>query len=75
MKTLLRRIPSGLYFEGPDRWTRDAGRAFNFKSIDRALDFIAAWDLKEVELAFSFNGGSDVTAVPLEKIVLKYSED
>ncbi len=75
MKTLLRRISSGLYFEGPDRWTRDASRAFNFKSIDRALDFIATWNLREVEVAFSFNGGSDVTTVPFEKIVLKYSED
>ena len=75
MRTLLRKTGDGRYFAGPDRWTGDAARAFNFKSIDRALRFISVWNLKEVEIAFSFNGGSEVTTVPLEKIGVDYSED
>lgn len=72
MKTLLRRVSSGLYFEGPDRWTPDPRRAHNFKMIDRALEFIDQWKLKDVELAFAFE--NKVTRVPLDKMGLRYSE-
>jgi hypothetical protein len=74
MKTLLRRVESGLYFQGPDRWTGDPRKALNFKSIDRALQFVEQWALKNVELAFAFEEDA-VTGVPLEKIGLRYSED
>ena len=72
MKTILRRVSSGLYFEGPDRWTTDPRRAHNFKMIDRALEFIHRWKLQDVELAFAFD--NKVTRVPLEKTSLPYSE-
>jgi hypothetical protein len=42
--------------------------------IDRALGFIETWRLKNMELAFAFRGGHKVTAVPPEKIALRYSE-
>jgi hypothetical protein len=74
MKTLLRKIPNGLYFQGPDRWTSDPLDGFNFKSIDRALQFIETWGLKDVELAFAFNAPKTVTRVPLDRIACKYSE-
>lgn len=72
MKTLLRKVSSGLYFEGPDQWTTDPRRAHNFKLIDRALEFIERWKLQDVELAFAFE--NKVTRVPMEKMALKYSE-
>jgi hypothetical protein len=74
MRTLLRKIPSGLYFQGPDRWTSNPVEGFNFKSIDHALQFIERWSLKDVELAFAFNRPNFVTRVPVEKIGFKYSE-
>ena len=74
MRTLLRKIPSGLYFQGPDRWTSNPVDGFNFKSIDHALKFIETWGLKDVELAFAFNSPNTVTRVPIEKIAFKYSE-
>ena len=74
MRTLLRRAPSGLYFEGPDRWTADPAKARDFKSIDRAIAFVDTWGLKEVELAFAFNGSDDVTGVPVEKLAVGYSQ-
>ena len=74
MRTLLRKIPSGLYFQGPDQWTSDPAEALDFKAIDRALKFVATWDLKDVELAFAFNDLDYVTAVPVEKTLLRYSE-
>ena len=74
MKTLLRKVSSGRYFQGPDQWTMDAGEAMNFKSIDRALDFIDKWNLKDVELAFAFGDSVDVTGVAIEKVSLRYSQ-
>ena len=74
MRTLLRRIPSGLYFQGPDRWTSNPAEGFNFKSIDRAVQFIETWGLKDVELAFVFSRPNSVTRVPLERIAFTYSE-
>ena len=72
MRTILRQVSSGLYFEGPDQWTPDPSRAHNFKMIDRALDFIRRWKLQDVELAFAFD--NKVTRVPREKAELPYSE-
>ena len=74
MRMLLRKIPSGLYFQGPDQWTSNPLDGFNFKSIDHALQFIETWRLKDVELAFAFNEPASVTRVPLEKIASHYSE-
>jgi hypothetical protein len=74
MRTLLRSIPTGLYFQGADQWTSNAAEARDFKSIDRALKFIEEWNLKGMELAFAFRDADHVTGVPLERIALRYSE-
>jgi hypothetical protein len=75
MRTLLRKFPAALYFEGPDKWTPNAGDAFNFKSIDHALEFIRRWSLRNVELAFAFDEEEPVTAIAPEKLETKYSLD
>jgi len=69
MKTLLRDIATGLYFQGPDKWTGNAAEARDFKAIDRAIEFIHTYKLDGVELAFFFRGSNDVTSVPVERIV------
>jgi len=74
MKTLLRNTATGLYFEGPDRWTSDPARALDFKMIDRAIKFIETWSLRDMELAFAFRDYKQVTGVPVAKIAIKYSE-
>jgi len=74
MKTLLRNKATGLYFQGPDRWTSDPAQALDFKMIDRAIDFIQTWSLADMELAFAFRDYKNVTGVPIEKIALKYSQ-
>jgi hypothetical protein len=48
--------------------------ALDFKMIDRAINFIQTWSLKDMELAFAFRGANNVTAVPPEKIALHYSK-
>jgi hypothetical protein len=74
MRTLLRNRVTGLYFQGPDQWTTDPAVARDFKLIDRALEFIDTWRLKDMELAFAFRGAKSVTGVAPEKIALRYSE-
>ena len=75
MKTLLRKVSNGLFFQGPDRWTDNAAEGLNFKSIDRALDFIRHYKLQDIELAFAFDDSETVTRAPVEKIDLRFSED
>ena len=73
MRTLLRRVSNGLYFRGPDQWTTNPAEAHNFKMIDRALQFIEHWQIRDVELAFAFDEVDEVTTVPLEKMELHFS--
>ncbi len=74
MRTLLRQASTGLYFEGPDKWTHNPGHAHNFKMIDRALDFVRRWKLRDLELVFAFDDVEEVTTVPIDKMELRYSE-
>ena len=74
MRTLLRRVSTGLYFQGPDKWTTDPAQAHNFKMIDLAIEFVDRWHLRDIELAFAFDDVEDVTAVPLDKMELRFSD-
>jgi hypothetical protein len=65
MKTLLRHTHTGSYFESPDRWTEDPDRAFDFRFLDRAVQYSATWELAEVELVYAFSDQMSVTTVPL----------
>jgi hypothetical protein len=74
MRTLLRKVSTGLYFRGPDQWTRNPAEAHNFKMIDRAVQFVEQWKLQDMELAFAFADEEEVTRVPIDKMALRYSE-
>jgi hypothetical protein len=67
MRTLLRNTVTNLYFLCPDKWTDDPARAFDFRFIDRALDYVHTWQLEEVELAFAFDDTAQVTVVSLKQ--------
>lgn len=71
MRTLLRHTGTGLYFQGPDKWTSDPDRAYDFRFIDRAVQFVDTWSLGEVELAFAFDNPQSITTVPLERTALR----
>lgn len=75
MRTLLRKIPAALYFQGPDKWTNNPAEALNFNSIDRALRFVEQWQLKDVELAFAFGDEETVTAVDVDRLKVKFCAD
>jgi hypothetical protein len=42
--------------------------------IDRAIEFIENWSLRDMELAFAFRNYNQVTGVPIEKMALKFSQ-
>lgn len=67
MKTLLRHTRTGLFFQGPTRWTEDPERAYDFRFSERALQYVATWNLKEVELAFAFEDTHTVTSASLAR--------
>ena len=73
MRTLLRKVSTGLYYQGPDQWTQNPANAHNFKMIDRALDFVRKWKLTDMEIAFAFDR-EEVTGMPIEKIGAPYSQ-
>jgi hypothetical protein len=73
MRTVLRKMSTGLYFKGPDQWTSNPADAHNFKMIDHALEFIRRWSLNDVEIAFAFKNDDAVTHVPVDKIQTKFS--
>jgi len=74
MRTLLRKVSTGLYFQGPDQWTGNPAQAHNFKMIDHALNFVEKWHLQDMELAFAFEDFGEVTTVPIDKMELRYSQ-
>jgi len=57
----------GCYFQGPGRWTEDSDEAYDFKFVDRALEYTKTWELTEVELVFAFSDPVSITAVALHK--------
>jgi hypothetical protein len=72
MRILLRNKTSGLYLQGPDKWTKEPERAVDFRFMDRALAYVQTWHLREAELAFSFDGGpAQVARVSVEKAALQ----
>jgi hypothetical protein len=66
MRTLVRQTQTGSYFQGPDRWTDDPDRAYDFRFMDRAVRHIETWDLREVELVFAFSDPVSMTTVALD---------
>lgn len=72
MRILLRHKTSGLYVQGPDKWTNEPERAVDFRFMDRALAYVHTWHLKEAELAFSFDGDvAEVARVSVKKAALQ----
>jgi hypothetical protein len=54
MRTLLRHTETGLYFQGPEKWTPSPDIAYDFRFLERAREFVRVWELEDVEVAFAF---------------------
>ena len=70
MRTLLRHIASGQYFQSLEKWTPDRQEAYDFGIIARAMNFAQKSHLHDAELVLSFDEPGEITAIPLEKFRL-----
>ena len=73
MRTLLKHTRTGLFFQGPGRWTDSPERAYDFRFTERALQYAATWDLSKVELAFEFEDTRSVTTATLLRAAPQYA--
>lgn len=54
MKVLLRSIKTGLYYEEAAKWTSDQTAAFDFQKTPRAVEWVFAAGLENVEMLLTF---------------------
>ena len=71
MRTLLRHTETGLFFQGPDKWTANPQMAYDFRFIERARQFMRSWELEQVEVAFEFEESQSISTPCLESRELK----
>ena len=73
MRTLLKHTRTGLFFQGPERWVDSPERAYDFRFTERALQYVATWDIKEVELAFEFEDTRSLATATLTDASAHYA--
>lgn len=66
MRTLLRHTETGLYFQGPGKWTANPEIAYDFRFIERARHFVRIWELENVEVAFAFEDSQLISTLAVE---------
>ncbi len=66
MRTLLRHIPSGKYFQSLEKWTSDPKKAHDFRLIARAVRFSTKARFPQMELVLSFNRPEESRAFVFE---------
>jgi hypothetical protein len=71
MKILLRHTETGLYFQGPEKWTSSLQVAYDFRFIERARQFVQIWELEKVEIAFAFEDAEPVSALSIQETELR----
>ncbi len=74
MRTLLRHTQTGLFFQGPDNWTQNPALAYDFRFIDRAIEYARTWELSNGELAFAVDDVGSVVTASLESSSVHYAE-
>lgn len=68
MKTLLRKISDGQYFQLPGRWTPNPREAFDFQSMSLAIEFVEQAGYRNMELAFMFDHSRRLDTVRVDTL-------
>ena len=67
MKTILRNLASGLYFQGGASWTENADDAFHYHNLEDALEAVHSSSMAGLELnALLFDDPRYTLRVPLD---------
>ncbi len=68
MRTLLRKIPAGTYFQTPARWTRNPDEAREFQSMSQAIAFVEQAGYRNMEVAFLFENPRRLSTVRVDTL-------
>jgi hypothetical protein len=68
MRVLLRKTTNGFYLQGGGAWVSNPEKAYNFGSIQSAIDFVSETrvDAAQLELALAFDGTRLISPVSLK---------
>lgn len=69
MRTFLRHIATGQYFQSLDKWTPDRDDAFDFGIVSKAVKIARKLRIPELELVLSFDDPEQAAATPFEKFL------
>ena len=69
MRTFLRHIATGHYFQSLEKWTIDPDEAFDFGLASNALKVAHKLRIRDLELVLKFDDPDHVTATPFEKFL------
>jgi len=73
MKTFLRHMATGQYFQSLQRWTPDRDDAYDFGFISKAVKIAHKLHVPDLELVLSFDGPEPANATPFEKFLFRLS--
>lgn len=69
MRTFLRHIATGHYFQSQEKWTTDRDEAFDFGLASNALKVAHKLRIRDLELVLKFDDPDHVTATPFDKFL------
>jgi hypothetical protein len=69
MRTFLRHIATGQYFQSLERWTPDRDDAYDFGIIAKAMKVAHKTGVPDLELVLSLDDPDEVAATPFEKLL------
>ena len=73
MRTFLRHITTGHYFQSLEKWTLDRDDAYDFGIISKAMKVAHKIRIPDLELVLSLDGPNHNAAASFEKFLLGLS--
>jgi hypothetical protein len=73
MRTFLRHVATGQYFQSLEKWTIDRDDAYDFGFISKAMKVATKIRVPNLELELSFDGPNPASATPFAKFLLGLS--
>ena len=73
MRTFLRHVATGHYFESLEKWTIDRDDAYDFGFISKAMKVARKLRIRDLELVLSFDDPERAAATPFEKFLFGLS--
>jgi hypothetical protein len=69
MRTFLRHVATGHYFQSRQKWTLYRDEAHDFGFVSKAMKVAHKLRIPELELELSFEDAEQVAATPFEKLL------